>query len=301
MDEQQKRQIKKLWAERDRVTRAMTNDGFFRASVIHNTRTVRAAQAQHLLAPVSSLVLARALTGASLMASFMKGEERVVITASGDGVVRSLYAEAMSIGEVRGYIVNNATPIGDRLGPRGEGLLKVHRVLYGKYEHVMGVVELRRGDVTSDLSHYLTQSEQIPSVFVIDVDYDEHETIRESAGLLIQAMPGARPEHLFAVYDAIDYLDPLTSLIDRGFSTEDILRHVMPGEITVVSSTPVDYFCRCSQEKFTSILLTLGLDEVRSMRNDGHNELVCQYCSSKYHLSDDDFADLEERLQATRN
>lgn len=301
MDEHKQDKIKKLWSERDRVTRAMTDDGLFRASVIHNTRCVRSAREQHHLDPISSLVLARALTGASLMASFLKGEERVVITATGDGVIGSLYAEAMSIGEVRGYVVAGKQPEPDRTGPLGEGLLKVQRVLYGKYEPVMGVVQLRRGDVTSDLSHYLTQSEQIPSVFVIDVDYSEDDTIRECAGLLIQAMPGARPEHLFTVYDTIDYLDRLTALVDRGYSTEDILRQVLPGEITVVSSSPVDYFCRCSQDKFKSLLLTLGIDEVRSMKAAGQNELVCRYCASKYYLSDEDFLDLEQRLQASRN
>jgi molecular chaperone Hsp33 len=195
----------------------------------------------------------------------------------------------------------NQTPETDRIGPLGDGLLKVQRVLYGEYEPVMGIVALRRGDVTSDLSHYLTQSEQIPSVFVIDVDYNQDETIRESAGLLIQAMPGARPEDLFAVYDKIDYLERLTAYIDRGSSPEDILREVLPGEITIVTSSPVDYFCRCSQDKFKSLLLTLGLDEVLAMRSAGQNELVCQYCASKYYLSDDDFIDLEQRLQAARN
>jgi molecular chaperone Hsp33 len=212
-----------------------------------------------------------------------------------------LYAEAMSIGEVRGYVNMNQTPESDRIGPLGDGLLKVQRVLYGEYEPVMGIVALRRGDVTSDLSHYLTQSEQIPSVFVIDVDYNQDETIRECAGLLIQAMPGARPEDLFAVYDKIDYLERLTAYIDRGSSPEDILREVLPGEITIVTSSPVDYFCRCSQDKFKSLLLTLGLDEVQAMRTAGQNELVCQYCASKYYLSDDDFIDLEQRLQASRN
>lgn len=71
--------IKKKWLTRDRVTRAMTVDGLFRAAVIHNPNTVRTAQEKHNLDAVSSIVLARALTGASLMASFLNGEERVVV------------------------------------------------------------------------------------------------------------------------------------------------------------------------------------------------------------------------------
>ena len=64
-------ELKKKWAERDRVTRAMTSDGMFRAAVIHNPITVRTAQEKHGLDPMSSLILARALTGASLMASLL--------------------------------------------------------------------------------------------------------------------------------------------------------------------------------------------------------------------------------------
>ncbi len=301
-DEQESpEELKRKWANRDRVTRAISADGFFRAAVVHNPNTVRTAQDNHALDPMSALILARALTGATLMASFLKGEERVMLQATGDGVLSSVYAEALQVGEVRGYVVRNPTPNTDRQSPLGEGLIKVQRILYGKYEPVTGIVELRKGDVTSDLGYYLTQSEQIPSAFVIDVAFDEHDRIRQSVGLLIQAMPGARPEDIFRVYDTLDYLDRLTEFADKRYAPDEILRQVLPGDITIASSSPVDFFCRCSHDRFKAMLLTLGLDEIRSMESDGQNELVCQYCATKYYLSAEDFKEIIEKLLVKRN
>ena len=294
------RGIKEKWAQRDRVTKAISKDGFFRAAVVHNTIAAQTAQSRHKLEPLRGLLVARAMTGATLMASFLKGEERVVVIAEGDGSVKTVYAEALQLGEVRGYAKINPSPE-ERDSPVGEGVLKVQRILYGKREPVTGIVELKKGDVMSDLGYYLTQSEQIPSTFVMDVAFDEDDQIRQSVGLVVQAMPGARPEDIFKVYDAIDYLDRLTEFADKKYSTEEMLHQVMPVEVEILGSTPVDFFCRCSLDRFKSVLLTLGFDEVNAMREEGQNELVCQYCGERYYLSEEDFDELREQLLAKRN
>lgn len=293
--------LRKKWQTRDRVTRAMTRSGLFRAAVVHNSVSAKTAQERHKLDPMRALVLGRALSGATLMASFLNGEERVVVTAEGDGLVKNIYAEALQVGEVRGYATLNQEPATDRRSALGEGLLKVQRVLYGKREPVTGIVELRRGDITSDLGHYLTQSEQIPSAFVLDVSFDKDDLIKQSVGLLVQAMPGARPEDIFLVYDTVDYLERLTEFADKGYSPEDVLRQVLPGEIDVLSTSPVDFFCRCSLDRFKSVLSTLGYDELDAMQKAGHNELVCQYCNEHYYLNNGDFAEMKETVLAKRN
>lgn len=293
--------VKKMWQDRDRVVRAITQDGFFRATAIKSTNLVRTAQEMHGLEPLRAIILGRALTGAALLASFLKGEERVVVHLDGNGPISSVYAEALQLGEVRGYANLNATPDPEATSALGEGIVKVSKMLYEKFEPVTGIVEMRRGDVTTDLSHYLTQSEQIPSAFIIDVAFDEHDTVRQAAGLLVQAMPGARPEDIFKVYDLVDYLGSLSEFIDGGFTPEEILRQVLPGEIDITSQTPVDFFCRCSMDRFKGMLMTLGLDEVNAMQEERQNELVCQYCSKRYHLTDADFEELRSKLLITRN
>ncbi|MDZ4746810.1 MAG: Hsp33 family molecular chaperone HslO [bacterium] len=294
-------EMKKRWTERDRVTKCITKDGMFRAACIHNVTCVRTAQERHALEPLRALMLARGLTSASLMASFLKGEERIAIDMTGDGPVRRVFTEALQVGEVRGFAVLNSEPDPEAKSPLGNGLLKVQRVLYGKHEPITGIVELRRGDVTSDLSYYLTQSEQIPSTFVLDVEFDDKDIITQSAGLLIQAMPGARPEDIFRVYDTIDYLGRLTQFINDGYSAEDILRQVLPSEVEIMGTSPVDFFCRCSMDKFKGMLLTLGYEEIAGMEREGHTELVCQYCNNRYHLTEADFAELKMQLLVPRN
>lgn len=293
--------IKKQWKQRDRVVRAITKDGMFRAAVIHNTKTVQTAQERHHLEPLRSLVLAKALTGVTLMASFLKGEERVVLSLEGDGMVSTVYAEALQVGEVRGYARLNKEPNPEAKSALGEGLIKVQRVLYGNFEPQTGIVELRRGDVSSDLGYYLTQSEQIPSAFIVDVEFGENDEIVTSAGLLVQAMPGAKPEQIFKVYDTLDYLERLSDFIHKGYTPEDILKQIMPGDVDIVGSSPIDFFCRCSLDKFKSMLLTLDYEEILGMEAEKQTELICQYCNAQYNLEAKDFAELKEQLLARRN
>lgn len=292
--------VRAMWEHRDRVTRALSQDGLFRVAAIQNSVVARTAQRRHQLDPVRALLLARALTSASLLASFMKGEERVSLMVEGSGAVKHVYAEALHVGEVRGYATLNTKPI-NPAEPLGTGLLKVQRVLYGKQEPVTGVVELRHGDVTSDLGFYLTQSEQIPSVVVIDVVFNEHDEIIQSAGLLVQAMPGARPEDIFQVYDALDAMPRLTSYVERSMTTEAVIEEVFPIPTSMLETKAVDFFCRCSLDRFKSILLTLGYTELRSMRDAGQDELVCQYCNEQYELSAEDFDELLEQSLARQN
>ena len=291
---------KKHLLHRDRSARAITTDGAFRAAAIINTQSAREGVRRHNTDPLSSLLLSRSLAAASLLASFLKGEERVSIELMGNGVFKKIFAEAMQLGEVRGYVEVNPHP--ERNDEAlGVGLLRVTRVLYGKFEPVSGVVALQKANVSSDLAYYLTQSEQIPSAVRLDVDMDENGSIRHSAGLIVQAMPGASETAIEMVHNNVLNLGSVALAAADGNSVDDILRRVMPGEIEIINRTPIDFFCRCSLDRYKSILLTLGAEEIRGMQEAGQNELVCHYCNKRYIISDQDFTELLEQLQARNN
>lgn len=292
--------VKKRLLNRDRSARAITTDGNFRAAAIINTNAVREAQKRHGTDPAASLLLGRALSAASLLASFLKGEERVSIELMGNGVFKKIFAEAMQVGEVRGYAEINATP--ERPDePLGIGLLRVTRVLYGKFEPISGVVALQRANVSSDLAYYLTQSEQIPSAVLLDVDVDESGLVRQSAGVIVQAMPGAPEDLIEQVQNTLATMGSVAHFASSGNQVEDILRRIMPSEIEIINKTPIDFFCRCSLERYKSILLTLGLNEIQSMKDANQNELVCHYCNKTFALSEKDFDELLADLRAQKN
>lgn len=293
-------ELKHRYRMRDRVVHAMAGGGTIRAAVVVATTTAQQAQQQHHLEPVGSVLLARALSAATMMASFLKGEERVIVEAKGSGFIRTVYAEALQTGEVRGFVEYNPA-INGNAAPLGSGLLQVRKILYNKAEPITGIVELSTGNITTDLAHYFWQSEQIPTGVRLDVTLDAEQRIECNAGILVQALPGAQAEHLRRIYQFLSDIGSLCELVKAGYNAEEIARQTLPGDIEIFSSTPVDFFCRCSKERFKEMLLSLGENEILQMRDAGQNELVCQYCGERYYLSAEDFEELLGLLRAPKN
>jgi len=293
-------QLKQKFRNRDRVVHAVACGKSVRAAVVVSTVTAQNAQLRHRLDPVGAVLLARAMSAAAAMASFLKGEERVIIEAHGSGFIRTVYAEALQLGEVRGFVEYNA-PVNGNSAPLGHGMIQVRKVLYNKAEPITGIVELQAGNITTDLAHYFWQSEQIPTGVRLDVTLSDDRTIECSAGIIVQALPGADAGQLRQIYRFLDGIGSLCELVRAGYNAEEIARQTLPADIEIFSSTPVDFFCRCSKERFKELLLGIGEEDLLSMRQEGQNELVCQYCGAKYYLTDRDFDELLEQLRASRN
>lgn len=287
-------ELKKTYQLRDRVIRAMSGNGMFRVAVAKTTNTTETARIKHDLDPLLSYLLAKTLTSATLLSSFLKGEERVIVQAEGTGRVKLIFAEAMQVGEIRGFVVTDESrPMPETLSDAlSKGYLKVSKILYEKLEPVTGIVELVKGDIASDLSYYFEQSEQIITAVNLGVTISDEGIIKHSGGIIVQAMPGADLASIVEVQRSLEEMPPIEELLDSGYSPEEILRQAMPFEMEVVNNTPIDFFCRCSLERFMSKLLTLGKQEILSMKAEGQRELICQYCNSVYHLSDENFAQL---------
>jgi len=299
--------IKKLYTQRDRVVRAMTEDGFFRLAAVRNSKATLSAQERHGLSPLASVLLGRAMSGASLLAAFLKSEERIILDFSGNGPAGKVFAESLHIGEVRGYVQNpecvldfsdSTASLGSGLGI---GLLRVSRVLYNQYEPVVGVVELFSGDISTDLAYYLTQSEQIPTAVMLDVSINKEGQVEQSGGLMVQAMPGAPESLIQTMYGNLKKIENLSDMLATGYSPQEILKIISDTELIEMSDTPIDFFCRCSLDRFKSALTTLGAEEIKEMQAQNQRELVCRYCNSHYNLSDDDFNDIINGLQAKNN
>jgi molecular chaperone Hsp33 len=298
-------ELKKKFLKRDRVLRVITKDGKFRAACIKNTEVARVAQQRHALDPLAGTLLARLMSGVSLLSSFLKGEERTTIEIDCSGVIKSLFAEALQVGEVRGYVryAKDAAerPVATIADALGIGLFKVTRVLYNQSEPSSGIVQLIKGDISTDLAYFLTQSEQIPSAVVLDVDVDENGAISHSAGLMVQAMPGATEAEIKQIMDSIRELPSLAELLGTGYNPEEILRQALPMDFDIVHNTPLDFYCRCSLDRFKEMLMTLGVQEIEDMQKQGQNELTCQYCNEHYYLTPEDFDVMVAEMRAKTN
>ena len=297
-------EIKRELRLRDRVVRVLAKDKQIRAIAIKNTKSVKTAQSNHNLGFLPATLLAKLISSALMISSTMKGEERVVLETNSDGYVTKLFAEALKVGEVRGYAVQskdidlNSVENNDFLGL---GLLTVSKVLYNKSEPINGIIEIVKGDIATDIAYYFTQSEQIPTSLILDVAIDENGMISHSGGLMIQALPGASEQDLKLVVDNLENLKRLSELLKEDKTPEEIISEVLPFEYTVMDSTQVDFYCRCSKDKFTNSLVTFPYKMIVEMEENNENELVCQYCNSKYFLGKEDFEKLKEITLAKSN
>ncbi len=297
--------MKKTFLYRDRLLRAITADGSCRIAVVKSTGLARQAQRSHRLALLSSVLLGRALTGAALLASTLKGQERIQLVFEGRGPVGLVVAEASCNGEVRGYVRNPLASIdqekgevlGDGILP---GLLSVSKTLYNKAKPVVGSVELIGGNISEDLAHYLFQSEQIHSAVQLDVMLDEKGEVAEAGGVLVQALPGASEDIAGLIEENIRNMPPVHELIGNGY-IEKLLGAVTRGlEIKELDRYPVDFFCRCSRLRFKKALALLRPEELMTMKKE-QEELVCHYCGKRYLFSRKEIDTMVRKSQVSRN
>lgn len=298
---------KKAFEFKDRLIKGITTDGNFKISVVKTSDLVKEAKERHNLSLLNTVILGRALTVTMLLASELKGEERIRLRMEGNGPIGSLVAEANSLGEVRGYSANPAaeldyseenTSLGDGLGL---GLLTFSKTLYNEAEPRTSTIQLINGDVTTDIAHYLTQSEQIDSALILDVGMDDSGNVTEAGGLLIQKLPDAPEGQIDMLQERLSSFPPVHKFFEDEQYIDDVMHKVMsPIKVKELSRQLVDFFCRCNKDRFLNALSMLNYDDLREMKGESQ-EIICQYCNNKEDISKGEIADLITAAKAKMN
>ncbi len=297
---------KQAFLRKDRIIKGITNDGFFKVSVVKTTEVVAEAQKRHNLSLLNTVILGRALTGVMLMASELKGEERVQLRVDGDGPIEMLVTEANSIGEIRGYVQNpeaeieytTETNLGDGLG---NGTLSFSKILYNEAKPITGIVNLIDGNLNSDLVHYLLQSEQVPSAISLDVQIDPDGKVLEAGGILIQALPDSPEENIIQLEENLKKMEPIGLLLNEGKYIDDIMNMaVNPYEVKELTRYPVHFYCRCSKDRFKDALSMMTYDDLKEIGDDGQ-ELVCHYCNEHYYFNSDEIEEIIQNAKIKLN
>ncbi len=280
---------KETFLNKDRLIKGITSDGFFKISVVKTTEAVQLAADKHALSPLATVLLGRTLTGTLLLASELKGEERIRLDLQGNGPLEHIITEANAVGEVRGYVAhpqaeldyNKATGIGDGIGL---GVLTFSKTLYNEARPTTGTVELVKGNISEDIAFYLFQSEQIPSAITLDVQIDDHGKVLAAGGILVQALPGAPDQAIDVLQANISALMPVGDRFLQGDYIDDLMHKVCgPLGAKELDRNPVHYFCRCTKDRFVAALSMLDLDELSAMSH-STQELVCHYCNNVYEI-----------------
>lgn len=280
----------------DRMIRCITSDGSLMAAAVDTTNIVAIAQELHHTSAVGTAALGRMLSAASIMGAMLKQENAsVTMKINGGGPLGSVVAIADSRGNVRGYVEhpevelplkpNGKLDVGGGIGR--DGLLMVIRD-FGEGEPYVGQVRIATGEIAEDITAYYAVSEQIPTVCALGVlvDKEEHQAML-SGGLLIQVLPGAAPESIDRLEENIRTLEPMTTMLAKGMSMEEICQKALAGsEMEILDEFQVKYVCTCSRDKVVQALSTMRREDIVSLADEtGYAEASCQYCAKKYRFS----------------
>jgi molecular chaperone Hsp33 len=248
--------------------------------------------------PVREL-LGQAVAASVLLAATLKFRGQLTLQLQGSGAVSLLVAQCTHDYRLRAVARFDAEAVtalseqenaGDtfrRLVGR-DGRFAVTVEADERNMRYQGVVPLSGDSLAGSLETYFARSEQLPTRVLLAADNER------GAGVLVQKLPqdaGADDSQMSETWEeaergierlsAEDLLQcPVEELLGRGFSAQDM---------RLFRGAPVQFECRCSHGRVTSLLRALGADEVRDvLREQGSVTVTCEFCHRPYKFEAND-------------
>lgn len=290
----------------DYIVRAMSADGFVKMAAIRSTGIVTRAAQIHKTTATATAVLGRALSAVSLIGNMQKAENgSVTLQIRGGGPVGSVLCVSDAVGNVRGYVQNaniallekyaGKLDVGAAVGT--DGMLTLIRDLQLKEPYV-GSVQLVSGEIAEDVTAYFAQSEQTPTACALGVLVERDQSVKVAGGYLVQLLPGAPEQIIDILEQGIQHADPVTAMLEKGMTPEEILTAVCSGmELVFLENTPVEYKCYCSRERVTGALISIGRKELEEIVADGETiHIGCQFCDEDYTFTPEQIEEMLENI-----
>ena len=247
-------------------------------------------------------LLGEACALAALVGSGLKIDGRLILQAQGDGPVSFVVADYDSEGSRRGYCRYDEARVAEaskgfaRPGAKtllGEGVFIMTVDQGPDTERYQGVTPIEGETLALCAELYFAQSEQIPTRVRLAVGQvqDEGPLRWRAGGMILQniAEDEARAPTRDAWDTALAMMETVgeDELIDPALSSDRLLYRLFHEDgARLFSARPLRAFCRCSQERITSVLQSFPAEERQDMvEADGKIRVTCEYCSRTYELA----------------
>lgn len=275
----------------------LLSNGLVRLTAVNGTRMVAEMSASHNAGILETYVLGGAYIASALMASSVKGEDRIQLSVECAGAIGGIYTEAWASGEVRGYLKNNPVPLKKPLENwdlntlYGPGFISVSKILEGAKTPFTGQVMMQYGNLAKDLALYYSESEQTPTTFSISVNFNKEGMLLSAGGFFLQAMPGCTEDVLTALEEKCENLPSLGEALKSG---NDIKKYIEESFSVFapkhLSTEDVRFHCPCDKGKYAGFLSRLPENEKQDILQKGPFplELNCLNCGSKYSFSEEE-------------
>ncbi|WNC15024.1 Hsp33 family molecular chaperone HslO [Brevibacillus brevis] len=286
----------------DYMIRATGFNGHVRAFAARTTNIVEEMRSRHDMWNTATAAAGRTLTVTLMMGAMLKGDESLYVKVKGGGPIGQIMAEANAHGEGVAYVtnphvhfeLNELGKLDVRRAVGTEGFVYVTKDL-GLKEPYQGSSPIVSGEIGEDFTYYFVTSEQTPSAVGVGVLVNpEDRSVLAAGGFILQLMPFTPDDVVATIEERLSGLPQVSRMIGEGLTPEEILAKVLD-EPKYLSRTEINFHCKCSSEKVSQALISLGREEMQSMLEEqGEAEVHCHFCNERYHY---DRAALEDLMK----
>jgi len=288
----------------DYLIRATGFNGHVRAFAARTTDIVEEIRRRHDMWNTATAAAGRTLTVSLMMGAMLKGNESINVKVKGNGPIGQIVAEVNADGEGVAYVTEPHTHF--ELNEKGkldvaravgtEGFVYVSKDL-GLKEPYQGSSPIVSGEIGEDFTYYFVTSEQTPSAVGVGVLVNpEDRSVLAAGGFILQLMPFTPDEVVAQIEERLSQLPQVSRMIGEGLTPEVILARVLD-EPKYLSRTEIKFHCKCSEEKVTQALISLGREEMQSMIDEqGEAEVHCHFCNERYYYDEAALTDILKEM-----
>jgi molecular chaperone Hsp33 len=270
------------------------DEGKFRLTAVQCTTMVNQVRANFGLGFLETWVLGQAYIAGGLLASEVKGNDRITLSVQCGGPIKGFTVEAWACGAVRGYLHDAPIKLDKPLEGNdlnmlyGPGFLSITKMIEGSKTPFQGDVMMEYGDLAKDLALYYQQSEQTPTVFSLSLKFDKEGRLMGAGGFFVQVLPNCPEDDLKRLEALLPRLPYVGKSISQGTDMKEYVAEVFSEfHPEFLSAAPVGFSCPCTRGHFLAHLKGLAQDEKDSILKDDKYPVTvsCVNCGTDYSFS----------------
>lgn len=269
----------------------LLKDNTIRCIVIQGTEMINQMRQNHELGILETYTLGQAYLAGAILASTVKGNDRVQLTIECAGPIKGISVEAWAVGAIRGYLQEvpievkaplESFDLSDFFGP---GFITVSKLLEGKKQPYTGQVMIQHGSIAKDLAHYFLISEQTSTLINLSIKFDKQGRVIGSGALFLQKLPGADDKVLEDIESVVETMPSLGEYLSTGKGGKEFVHEVFSDfNPLFLNKLPIGFSCTCDRAAFSQYLTSLPKKEKDEILEDGPFPLTlhCFNCGSLY-------------------
>ena len=291
-------QIKKTGIDKKEIF--TLSSGQARLIINNCTTMVNQVKQNFEMGPLEGYILGQSYIAANLIASNVKGNDRIQLHIECGGPIKGISVEAWSNGAVRGYLANNPIPWTKKTAATmdelyGPGFLTITKVLENSPTPFSGQIMMEYSSLAKNLALYYQKSEQVPTVFAIDIKTTKEGKMIGAGGFFVQLMPGCSEEFIEKLEETIKTLPQIGKSISEGTDIREyVVKYFANLDPKYLDTQAAIFYCPCKRDYFRSYLKNLPVQEKKAIieENKFPLKVQCFNCGTSYSFEKDEVKEM---------